>query len=100
MGVRSYHLVAVEVNAPLLTTLEHAKEGATPEALAGALVQANPEVTLAEAKDYVNELIGTQILVSELAPVVTGPEPVYSLMTRLRGLPAPAPTLSSLSVCS
>jgi thiopeptide-type bacteriocin biosynthesis protein len=79
--VRSYHLVAVEDADYLTATLERAAAGATPDALAAALV--DEEVSLDEACEYIAQLIDSQILTADLALVVSGPEPVDPLIEQL-----------------
>jgi class I lanthipeptide synthase len=76
--LRSYHLVAVDASDELEATLERASAGATPDELAAALV--GDEISLDEATDFVEELIDAQVLVSDLQPPVTGPEPVPTLV--------------------
>jgi thiopeptide-type bacteriocin biosynthesis protein len=83
---RSYHLIGVDDTDYLRATLERASAGAPAGALAGALVAADPEVTPEEAAEYIQELIASQVLVAELAPPVTGPEPLSSLVSELRDL--------------
>ena len=61
---RSYHLVAVEPSPYLEATLERARGGATVEELAGALVAADADIGLDEARAYLDELVETQLLVS------------------------------------
>lgn len=85
--VRSHHLVAVEPNDYLAATLERARAGARPADLAAALVSSDPDISLAEAEGFVSELIASQILVSDLAPAVTGPEPIHGLLAVLREIP-------------
>ena len=80
--VRSYHLVAVEETDYLTATIARARLGATPDALATALVDA--EITLDEAREYIAELIDSQILAPEIALNVSGPEPVSPLIEILR----------------
>jgi lantibiotic biosynthesis protein len=82
--IRSHFLVAVEETEYLNSTLAKAREGATKNALATALVAADPEVSLEEAEEYIEELIDSQLLVSELSPVVTGLEPIHTLIDQLR----------------
>jgi thiopeptide-type bacteriocin biosynthesis protein len=81
----THHRVAVEASAYLDATLEQARAGARPAALAAALAEIDLEATSDEAAEYIGELIDNQVLVSELAPPVTGPEPVHGLATHLRG---------------
>lgn len=80
---RSYHLVVVEPTDYLEATLTRARSGASPRALARALAETDPEVTLEDAEAYVGELISSQLLVPELAPAVTGPEPIHDLLAQL-----------------
>ncbi len=85
--VRSHHLVAVEITSYLERTLQRAESGALPGDLAQGLVDDDPEVGLQEAEGYVGQLISSQLLVSDLAPTVTGPEPIHGLVDQLRALP-------------
>jgi thiopeptide-type bacteriocin biosynthesis protein len=85
---RSYHLVAIEPTDYLERTLARAADGATLDELATALTADDAEVTLDEARAYVDELIATQVLVSDLEPPVTGSEAIPELITSLRRYPA------------
>jgi class I lanthipeptide synthase len=40
-------------------------------------------VSIAEAEDFVGELLDSQILVSSLSPAITGPEPIHDLIDQL-----------------
>lgn len=97
-GFRSYHLVGLEVDDYLRSTLRRAERGARLSELAEPLWQADPEITPEDAAAYVNELAESQVLVCDLAPTLTGPEPLDEMIARLRGLPAPegASTVSAL----
>jgi hypothetical protein len=81
----THHRIALEPSDYLEATLERAGPGARPEALAATLLATDPEAAPEEAAEYVGELISSQVLVSELAPPVTGPEPIPGLAARLRG---------------
>jgi thiopeptide-type bacteriocin biosynthesis protein len=81
---RSFHLVSVELSDYLAATMERARGGATRDSLARALVEADAEVALEEAEGFVDQLIDSQILVSDLAPPVTGKEPIHDIATTLR----------------
>jgi thiopeptide-type bacteriocin biosynthesis protein len=84
---RSYHLVAIEPSLYLTATLAHAEEaegGARFASLAEALVAMAPEITLEEARGFLDELVAAQVLVPELAPCITGPEPIHGLIAELR----------------
>ena len=89
---RSHHLVAVERTDYLDATLERAAAGAHLAELAERLVADDPEgeITLEDAESYVNELVDSQILVSDLSPPVTGPEAMHDLVDQLRRLPGEA----------
>jgi thiopeptide-type bacteriocin biosynthesis protein len=83
---RSYHLVSVEPTEYLEATLARAAGGARLEDLAGALVEV--DVTREDADDFVGQLIDAQLLVSDLQPQVTGPEPIHELVDQLAQEPA------------
>ena len=79
---RSYHLVAVEDADYLAATLWRARNGATIEQLAAALV--DEEIPLDDARAYTAQLIESQILVPGIALNVSGPEPIHPLIEQLR----------------
>jgi lantibiotic biosynthesis protein len=92
---RSHLLVGLDPTPYLEATLALAADRARPADLAAALVVTNGdaadpdgEVTLEEAEEYVDQLIATQVLVSDLTPAVTGPEAIHSLEAQLAALPA------------
>jgi thiopeptide-type bacteriocin biosynthesis protein len=93
--LRSYHLVAVDESTELAETLGRAREGASFDELAAALVDS--EIELDMAAEFVGELIDTQLLVSDLQPSVTGPEPVPGLVVRLRDNPETAGAAAALA---
>lgn len=80
---RTYQLVVVEANDYLTATLQRAQQGATPVALAAALVADDAEISREEAESYIGELIANQVLLSPLTPAVTGQEPIHWLMAVL-----------------
>jgi class I lanthipeptide synthase len=80
---RSYSLVSLEPSDYLVATLDRARRGALPGALASALCEADAEVTREEADAFLDELIDSQVLVSDLAPLVTGPEAVDDIIAQL-----------------
>jgi thiopeptide-type bacteriocin biosynthesis protein len=94
---RTYHLVAVEPDAYLEATLERARHGAPPEELARALVELDADISAAEAAAYVDELIDSQLLVSELSPPVTGANALGELLSQLGRLPGGASFASALA---
>ncbi|HEY1294653.1 MAG TPA: lantibiotic dehydratase [Chloroflexota bacterium] len=84
--VRTYHLVAVEESPELSATLERASERASLDQLESAL-SSSADVSPTEAADYIDELVKSQLLVSDLGPDVTGDEAIHGLIERLHGHP-------------
>lgn len=80
-GNRNLHLVALTEDEFLLAVLGKAKQGATLGELAAVLV--NDEITLEEAQEFIHELIDNQVLVADLEPATTGPEPLPGLIHAL-----------------
>jgi thiopeptide-type bacteriocin biosynthesis protein len=80
----THHQVALEATDYLEATLERTRQGATPEVLAGALLEGDPDAPPEEAQEFIGELIDNQVLISELRPTVTGPEPILGLAARLQ----------------
>ena len=80
--VRAYHLVAVDRSDYLEQLLHRASTGATHAELVDVLC-ADPEITREEASGFVDEVIGAQILVADLAPAVTGREPTEHIIDAL-----------------
>jgi lantibiotic biosynthesis protein len=78
---RLIQLATAESSDELEATLARASSGARLGQLAEALV--GEEVDLGEARAYVNDLVDSQILVSALAPQLTGPEPIHDLIAQL-----------------
>ncbi len=91
---RSYHLVALDVTPELAATLERAAVGASVDELAAGLVDA--EISFTEAREFVEELIASQVLMSNLGPPVTGDEPVHALIARLESHDATRGVAASL----
>jgi thiopeptide-type bacteriocin biosynthesis protein len=83
--IRSHHLVAVDTNEFLEEVLRRASGGAQVQGLVETLVAADPdgEVSPEEAREFVHELIDSQILVSDLSTPVTGPEAIHDLIEQL-----------------
>jgi len=88
--MRSHHLVALDSTPFLDAALQRASRGATLAELAETVAAADPdgEVTVEEAEEYVSELIEAQVLVSDLTPGVTGPEPIHGVEEQLAALPS------------
>lgn len=95
-GVRSHHLVAVDGSEYLEAALERARAGARPAEVADAILELDPEIEREDAAAFVEELIDSQLLVSELEPPVTGGEALDAVLARLREHPAAAGAVERL----
>jgi thiopeptide-type bacteriocin biosynthesis protein len=84
--VRCYRLIATEPSPYLQATLERAAEGATPSVLAAALTNDDPMISTAEAEQYLRLLIASQMLVPDLMPPITGPEPIEDMLAQLQNV--------------
>ncbi|MBZ5523800.1 MAG: lantibiotic dehydratase [Acidobacteriia bacterium] len=93
---RFYRLVATEYTPYLEATLQRAATGATPLTLAAALVQDDPEISMEEAAGFIGQLIETQLLIAEIVPPITGPEPIDDMIAQLNHLET-SPLAASLS---
>lgn len=82
-GGRTYDLVTIEGNEYVSSCLARAQGGATALELVAALVDRDPEVTPEEALEFVGSLVDSHVLVSELEPAVTGPEPIHGMIAEL-----------------
>jgi thiopeptide-type bacteriocin biosynthesis protein len=89
-GGRFFQLVATDPTPFLDASLLRAASGATAEALAAALVESDPDITVADAHVFIARLVESQLLVSELAPPVIGTEPITHITDRLEGSNAAA----------
>lgn len=81
-GIKNYHLISVKETQYLTDTLARSSQGATLEALAEALVDEN--ILMPDAIDFIHSLIDNQILVSDLGPVITGPDPMQHMISRIQ----------------
>lgn len=88
-AMRSYHLVVVEPSDYLMAVIDRARAGVSVADLVAVLME-DPDVGTDDAEGFVAQLIDTQVLVPDLEPPVTGPEPVGPIVERLRELPAAA----------
>ncbi len=96
--IRCYRLIATQPTPYLTATLERAANPATPVQLAAALVHDDPEISMEEAEDYIHQLIQSQMLVPELVPPITGPEPLQGMLEQLEQAQPPlAISLKSIS---
>ena len=75
---RVHHIAAVDNSPYLQNVLERAKNGAKIDELAEILV--DEEISLEEAKEFINELIDSQLLLPEFEPSVTGDGFIESIL--------------------
>ena len=92
---RRYHLVAVDLDEPLLAVLDRAQAGASYDDLVGVLV--SDDIAREEVEAYLDELIAAQLLVPDLEPAVTGPEALADLLGILEKAPSGARITSPLA---
>lgn len=78
---RAYHLVAVDKTPYLMRTLARAADGERLDVLAGELT--SDDISEAEARDYLGELIDSQLLVADSQPPVTGAPPAEAMAATL-----------------
>jgi len=81
---RIHEIVSVENSIYLEQILEAAQNGARFDSLAMCI--ANNEVTIDEARGFVDQLIVSQLLISELEPGVTGDEFLGKLIDKFASL--------------
>ncbi len=79
---RIYHLTHVETSDYLERLLAYAQHGKTPEELARFLV--DEEISYADAWEFVNEVIDSQVLVSELEVILTGKDYAQHIIQTLQ----------------
>ncbi|HLP57300.1 MAG TPA: lantibiotic dehydratase family protein, partial [Candidatus Deferrimicrobium sp.] len=82
---RTHHIVAVDHSEYLQRILEKAANGAYLQELAEILV--DEEITISEAREFLEELLNSQVLVNQLEPAITGPEFLDQIMTVLEPIP-------------
>ncbi|WP_340200252.1 lantibiotic dehydratase family protein [Ascidiimonas sp. W6] len=81
---RHHHIVAVDHTDYLQVILDKSKNGAYLHELVETLV--NDEITAEEASEFINELVLSQLLISELEPSVSGPEFLQQILKVLKKL--------------
>lgn len=83
-SIRFHEIVAVDHSIYLERVIQKAFEGATVKELAELLVE--DDITFEDARGFIDELITSQILISELEPTVSGPEfmtQIYQTLDRI-----------------
>ena len=78
---RVHHLVAIDDSEYIQAVLKATEKGSKINILADLLI--DNEIDFEEAKEFINELISSQVLVSELEPAITGHEFLEQLLKSL-----------------
>jgi thiopeptide-type bacteriocin biosynthesis protein len=81
---RTYHLVEVDKTVYLEKIITASKAGLKPNQLASVII--DDAICFAEAKEFIDEVIQSQVLVNELEPAVTGEEYFSILLRKLKTL--------------
>ena len=84
---RSYPLVGIEPFDQLIATISLARAGVRLADLSSALCDADAKVTRDDADGFIRQLVDRQILVPDLAPLVTGSEAAEDIIAQLAALP-------------
>lgn len=79
---RTHNIVSVDNSSYLEKILQVAGNGADINELSNAIV--DHEITYETAKNFVNELINNQLLISEIEPSITGEEYIDQLLHKLK----------------
>ena len=87
---RSHHLVKLEDDQFLAAALSRAAGGASVTELVDAIIAQDTEdpPSEEEAREFVLELVGNDVLVPALAPLVTGEPALEDLIRQLRSFPS------------
>ncbi len=81
-SIRHHQVIEVDNSEYLQKILERATNGAHIENLINLLVEDN--IAQTDAKNFINELLESQLLVSELEPSVCGPEFMFQILKILK----------------
>lgn len=91
---RNHYVIAVDNSEYLELILNETKRGLKINDLANLLV--DDEISIEEATEFIDELIDSQLLVSELEPSVTGDEFLHQMIDTLESLQNIDPILKIL----
>lgn len=95
---RSHHLVRLEADDYLEAAIYRADHGAEFSQLMFAVMQQSPDSAISdeEATGFVLDLIRNEVLISDLAPPITGSQPLDDVINVLDNVPSAAATASTL----
>jgi len=79
----SFSRVTAEPSLHADAALARARGGASFDELCAAILSCDPDLDAGEARDFVEQMIDAQLLVDDLTPLTTGPEPAQALAERL-----------------
>jgi thiopeptide-type bacteriocin biosynthesis protein len=94
---RSYRLVALDETPALSLVLDRARDGCRVNELAALLV--GDDVTIEDATGFVLRLVSEQVLVGDLAPPLTGDDPVRAMIAGLYSVPGAEPIAGMIERC-
>lgn len=80
-GGRTFFLTAAEATAALDRVLEEAKGGAATKRLVECLTCLDPTVSESDANEFLRELVGAQVLLTDLRTPLTGSDPLQHLLS-------------------
>lgn len=87
-GRRVHQISSVQYAEYLQWVLDHSRKGARPGSLVRMLVE-KAEVEHAEAVEFIDEMIASQVLISEMDPAITGEEFIHQLLAVLERVNVP-----------
>ncbi len=94
----SSRYIVIKDTRPLSVILERASEGLCLDEFANELVRSG--MTFKQAYNFLDQVIGAQVLLPDLVPYVTGPEPAKGLVSELsRRQLAPEKTTTLKTIC-
>jgi class I lanthipeptide synthase len=82
-NLRSHHLTAIESSSLLNSSIEQSRDGISFMDLSKRLAGLEG-MTLAQAAEFVEELIDNQVLIPDFGPPVTAPDPLLEFITQLK----------------
>lgn len=92
---RIHQIQEIDASPEILAVLDAARGGKTIDQLSSLLV--SPEVSYSDAAEFVNELVGNQILKSEMEVNVTGDDSLSRSIEIIRGMKDTADIVASLA---